>query len=312
MKNLVFYIFLSVSLFLWCTESYTLDYSKHPLYTTQQNAITNNHLQTNTLVDSEDIWSSNKEEDFKIASKKSNYSSIPSFLYLDFELIGSNFSDKVGFNSAIFADLFIDPVMIHAGIYGVWGTPGAFVYEAGVGYALSKTFQRNVPVTQVFYEGREYYGGAVYDRYKIQKGHADKVALHLVEGGIRGFAPFYTSDKNPDWNPVVYGKQFNSITEVEYYAYDTIIYAGYRFMSLRSRALTTNEFIFNINAMLGIKNRRADVWDNSSNMFQARKSGNLAFGFEAGIRWYTVYARLGYYDSYFFGGIGLRFGINTL
>ena len=260
---------------------------------------------------SQESWSQ-EPAPLTVPGQSSSGTEIPSFFYIDIEMISGYFSEEAALTSALSVDWYQGYFVLHLGAGGIWFTPEAFIYEAAVGIPISKTYQRNVPVTQVFYEGTEYRGGYAYDRYRVQKGRADMAVLHLIEIGFRGFEPFYVADSNPAWDPVVFGTQYFAVTDIHYYAYDKIIYLGYKYMSLRSRIFTREEIILYIHAMIGYTDRKAEIWDNFSNMSTATSSGDVLFGFDAGIRWHMVHARFGYYDGNWYGGAGFRFGFNTL
>jgi len=238
-----------------------------------------------------------------------NAEEVPSFSYIDIELFSAVIASEYAFNSALYFDWCSGSFLIHLGLSGGYGPVQFIGYEAGFSYILSGKYEKNIETMQLVNIKTEtkYYGEET--SMVFSSTYSDFVTLHLLDLGIKGFFEMYFQDNYPEWNEEVFGEMYNEVTEVEYYTYDKIFYFGYKYSVIGHKILTTSEIIVYVHGLLGIVDRKADIWDNSitdTPAYSPTKSG-VAWGFEAGLRYGMTQFTLGYYDSHFIFTAGFRF-----
>ncbi|MCK5268289.1 MAG: hypothetical protein KAR07_08980 [Spirochaetes bacterium] len=240
----------------------------------------------------------------------SNKGSIPGFLYIDLELFGASISAQAGLSSGFFVDWYNGLFIIHGGLLGGYLSTDFFLLETGVSIVLSSSYRQRALVKHMFLIGSD----RRYQYYKVSGSFARALDLKLLDIGIKFLAPFYYQENSPDSDSYIYGTTYPNVDEIDYYVNDKILYIGYKFMALRSVALTINEAIWYIHGLIGFSRRRAEVWDNFSNnapTFTVTENTKIRFGFETGLRYWITEIRMGFYDKYFYFNAGFRIGFQT-
>ena len=115
--------------------------------------------------------------------------------------------------------------------------------------------------------------------YTYEGLRTDMVKLHIVEVGLKGFFNMWYGETNPEWNPTVFGRQYNSVTEIDYYAYDKIIYVGYKYMKVPKELFTLDDLTVYGHVMIGYRDREAEIWYNMGNS-EIVSDSSMAFGVE--------------------------------
>ncbi|MCK4906631.1 MAG: hypothetical protein KAS64_03725 [Spirochaetes bacterium] len=241
---------------------------------------------------------------------RSNKGSIPDFIYFDLELFGASISAQSGLASGFFIDWYNGMFILHAGLLGGYLSTDFFMLETGVSIVLSSSYRQRVPVKHMFLIGSD----SRYQYYKVSGSLARALDLKLFDIGIKFLAPLYYQENNPDSDSIIFGKPFSNVDEVDYYVNDKILYFGYKFMALRSVALTINEAIWYIHGLIGFSSRKAGIWDNNSinkPTFTETENTKIRFGFETGLRYWITEIRMGFYDKYFYFNAGFRIGFQT-
>jgi len=142
--------------------------------------------------------------------------------------------------------------------------------------------------------------------YEVSRTRADRIKLTVADLGIKKVFDFYYYEGYPD-EKELFGKTYSDMTEYEVYADDLIIYGGIKIMHLLNSALSLDEFVFYAHALLGIADRRANIWTVFNDpSYAPEEKGKLVPGFETGIRYNMTLFRLGMYNNSFYFNAGFR------
>ncbi len=234
---------------------------------------------------------------------------LPRFNYIDVDLFSATLVDHYDFHSGINLDIFNGKILFHSSFTGGYGPLNFLGVEFGLGFALQQSrYIQDQPVSRIInmQSRTTYYGEEI--TYTYEKLHCPIFRLKLWELGLEGLLWSELNTKS-DWNPIVFGQTFNSITEIDFHANDIILYFGYKVMNIPKLVLTSSEWIFYIHGLLGYTIRQADLWDNSYNSFPAytiNRDPAIAVGAEVNFSYYLIRFRAGVYDGHPFFSAGFR------
>jgi len=161
--------------------------------------------------------------------------------------------------------------------------------EAGVGFIFDATYESNAEFVQIIPISSWTVGNIRYTEYERIEGTCPAAFLHVLEAGLK---PHYLATEGYNWEST-----FS----------DLIFYGGYRFASFYSEFAPTQEFEVQLHALVGLTGRYEVDYGT-----ETRDDGRVAFGIEAGAKWYILHINIAYYDGFFYMDYAFRLPITIM
>jgi len=241
---------------------------------------------------------------------------VPFFMYYDLHYadLHLGYTGFIGFAGQI--DFYLGAFMLNIGGDIKW-VEEYVAPEAGISLILSQELR--LKKLRQFAAGRNIVG---YTRnhviYRTWTWENDYVGLaldlHLLDLGVKIISKHISEDTGyENGSATVYGQNFTGVDYIKYESKGTVFYLGYRYMPIRQKAMTIDEIIFSARFLIGSLERTATVWDWNTEQVSGTvsKGSETVYGFELAMGWNMISAKLGYFDSKWYFGLGFRIGFQT-
>jgi len=212
-------------------------------------------------------------------------------------------------------DILIGRFFLTCNIIGGIGSGiSHFSPEFGLSFILSESLrtQSMKRIDAGSYESGRTLTHKYITRYSWSQKYSGKALnMNLIEIGVKLQSPvYYKEEVDHESTQLIYGKSYTNVEIIKTWKRDKILYFGYRYMAIRQKALTVSEFLFHIRGMVGFVDREKfiDRYWSFDDDITLIKTGEIALGAEAAIKWHKFHAKVGFYDDEFYFGMGFRIG----
>jgi hypothetical protein len=197
--------------------------------------------------------------------------------------------ETVDMGSGLIVDFNSGPLLWHIGARVQYLNGFGLAGEAGVGYLLDAKYETQADFVQIIPIRTWDVGNIRYTEYQRTEGKCPAAFLHVAEAGVK---PHYLTSESYNWQSDFY---------------DVIFYGGYRYVTYFAEFAPNQEIEVQVHALIGLTGRYLYDWGT-----ETRDDGRLAFGFEAGLKWYILHANVAFYDGFFYMDFGFRIPITIM